>query len=277
MKAWLVLAEIGSLFLLVKLLQQFDLPRHWVALYAFSPLVIVELSGNLHFEALMICFVLLSVWVLSRYSYWVASIPFALAIASKLLPLVFLPLLLRRLGWVKTILFSLLTGLWVLLLFVPLLDLETVAHLGESIGLYFQSFEFNASVYYLVRWWGYQAYGYNIIQSAGKTLAILVFLLIWVYVALENKPTTANLPQGMMWALFIYFSAASIVHPWYVCTLVALCSLTPYRFPLLWTALLPLTYFTYRTTAYTENLWLVGLEYLLLWVLLIWELRFPKQ
>lgn len=277
MKFCLLLAEIGTLFLLKNLLSHLKLPSVWIALYALNPLVIVELNGNLHFEALLIFFLLLTIWTLLKYPYWVASLPFALAIASKLLPLMFFPLFIRRLGWGKTIGFSLLSFLWLGLMFLPLLDLNTLFHLFESVGLYFQSFEFNASMYYLVRWWGYQEYGYNIIQSAGKNLAAIVFVLIWVFVVLEKQPQIGNLPNAMMWILLIYFTGASIVHPWYVCTLVALCSLSSYRFPILWTALLPLTYFTYITEAYTENLWLVGLEYVLLWSFIAWELWKPKQ
>ena len=273
MKLCLLLAEVGSLFLLVDLLKHFKLPLNYFSLYAFNPLVIIELSANLHFEALLIFFLLVTLWSLVKYPYWIASIPFALAISSKLLPLMFFPLFIRRLGWVKTLFFSLLSFLWVGLLFVTVLDLDTLRHMGESVGLYFRSFEFNASVYYLVRWWGFQEYGYNIIQSSGKNLAIAVFLLIWLYVIIERKPKLSNFPQAMMWVMFFYFTGATIVHPWYICTLVALCSLTTYRFPIIWTLLLPLTYFTYRTDAYTENLWLVGLEYVLLWGYLVFELR----
>ena len=272
MKFFLLLAEIGNLILLHKLLMQLKLPIQWISIYALNPLVIVELSGNLHFEAFLIFFLLLTLWTLLKYPYWIASIPFALAIASKLLPLMFFPLFIRRLGWSKTLVFSLLSFLWLALMFSPLLNLNTLFHMFESVGLYFRSFEFNASIYYLVRWWGYQEYGYNIIQSAGKNLAALVFVLIWVFVILEKQPVISKLANAMMWVLFLYFSGASIVHPWYICTLVALCSLNIYRFPLLWSALLPLTYFTYRTEAYTENLGIVGVEYALLWSFLLWEL-----
>ncbi len=273
MKLCLLLAEVGSLFLLVDLIKLFKLPLNSFSLYAFNPLVIVELSGNLHFEAVLIFFLLATLWALVKYPYWIASLPFALAISSKLLPLMFFPLFIRRLGWVKTLVFSLLSFLWIGLMFGLILDLDTLKHMGESVGLYFRSFEFNASVYYLVRWWGFQEYGYNIIQSAGKNLALAVFIGIWLYVFLERSPNLSNFPRAMMWALLIYFTGATIVHPWYICTLVALCSLTTYRFPLIWTLLLPLTYFTYQTDAYTENLWFIGLEYVILWGYLVLELK----
>ena len=272
MKLFLFFAEVGSLLLLVDLLKRLALSPLLSVLYAFNPLVIVELSGNLHFEALLIFFLLLSIWTFLKYPYWVSTLPFSLAIASKLLPLMFMPLLIRRLGLWKTAIFSVLTLFLVAVMFLPILNFETLSHLGSSIGLYFQSFEFNASLYYIIRWIGYQEYGYNIIQSAGKNLGIAVFIAIWLLVLLEKAPSFSNLSRALMWTLLIYFTGATIVHPWYVCTLAALCLLTRYRFPILWTALLPLTYFTYRTEAYTENLWLVGISYFLLWGFILWEL-----
>jgi hypothetical protein len=183
----------------------------------------------------------------------------------------FLPLLLRRLGFRRTLIFSGLAGGITLLLFVPLLDLELVRNFGQSVGLYFQKFEFNASIYYLIRWIGYHAVGYNIIGVAGKSLAGLTLLAILVLAWLEPSPSVRNLPRAMLWALAIYFALATTVHPWYSATLVALCGFTRYRFPIIWTALLPLTYYTYRTTAYAEHLGFVALEYLLVYGWVLWE------
>jgi hypothetical protein len=54
-------AEIGSLFLLRNLIRGFNIPPSRVLLYALNPLVIVELVGNSHLDALMIFFILLAI------------------------------------------------------------------------------------------------------------------------------------------------------------------------------------------------------------------------
>ncbi len=61
-----------------------------------------------------------------------------------------------------------------------------------------------------------------------------------------------------MWSLTIYLSLATIVHPWYITTVVALSIFTNYRFPLLWSALIVMTYINYSYAAYFENLWVVA-------------------
>jgi hypothetical protein len=62
----IIAAETGSILLLQKILQHFHLPKSRVLLYALNPLVIIELSGNLHAEAIMIFFLLAATYFLTR-------------------------------------------------------------------------------------------------------------------------------------------------------------------------------------------------------------------
>ncbi len=275
MKIILLLAETGTLLLLPRLLSKLSLPQAWLTLYALNPLVIVELCGNLHFEALLIFFLLLSLYGLVSSNWLMASIAFGFSIASKLIPVIFLPLLIRRMGFWQTILFSSIALVLNLILFVPLMDQETFLNMGDSIGLYFQSFEFNASIYYLIRWVGYQIRGYNVIAIVGKYLALAVFLGVWLIALLERSPNWKNLPRSMIFVLTLYFTLASIVHPWYITTLLVLSCLTTYRFPIIWTLTILLSYFTYRNTFYEENLWLTVIEYFAVfgWMIYEWNFR----
>jgi len=184
------------------------------------------------------------------------------AVSAKLIPLLFLPLLWRYLGLKKWLLYCIIVGLATLLAFAPLLSVEIVGNLMSSVGLYFQKFEFNASIYYLLRWLGFQLKGYNVIAMIGPLLGGLTLLgIICLAIFPYKKMNTLQLIKKLLFALLIYFSFATIVHPWYVCSLVALCVLTPYHFPIVWSAMIVLTYFTYATDTYQENLWLVALEY----------------
>ena len=276
MKLFVFLAEIGSMVLIAKLLRHFNYKSHLLGVYAFNPLVIIELTGNLHFEALMIFFLLWAVWLIVKKQWWWSVFPFALAVGSKLLPLIVLPLFLKRFGWQNTFLYGLIIILLLALMFIPVFDLNTFIHLGESIGLYFQKFEFNASIYYLIRWAGYQFTGYNIIYTSGKVLVLLTLVGIFVWAFREKEPDDKKLPTGIIWVFFIYFALASIVHPWYITILIAFCVFTPYRWPIVWTLVIPLSYYTYRTDAYTENLWLVAVEYLIVGGWILYELFVKK-
>ncbi len=279
MKACLFAFECGSIYLLHRLLKNFSLPTKTTVLYALNPLVIAELVGNIHFEAAMIFFVLLAIfWLHSFKNVWKSALAMAGAVCAKLIPLLFLPLFFKFLGFKKWLWYCIIVGLATLLAFIPLLSVEIVGNLMSSVGLYFQKFEFNAGIYYLLRWLGFQVKGYNVIAIIGPLLGGLTFLgIICLAIFPYKKIGRLLLSQKLLFALLIYFSFATIVHPWYVCSLVALCVLTPYRFPILWSAMIVLTYFTYATDAYRENLWLVALEYLVVWLYLIGEIGDIRQ
>jgi len=277
MKLFLLACEIGSLILLLRLLKNFKLPEKNVLLYALNPLLIVEIMGNLHFEGAMIFFFLLAFWWLVHQKYSLSAIAFAFSIASKLLPLMFLPFLIRRLGWKRSLHYFSILGFSLLLLFLPLFNGVFLQNFGDSLNLYFQKFEFNASVYYIVRWIGFQMKGYNLIAVWGPRLAFGTFLGIMLLVILEKKLDWRSLPLRLLWASSLYLLFTTTVHPWYVSLPVVLCVFTRFRYPIIWSALIPLTYVNYSYNPYWENLWLVALEYIVVLTFLAWELFAKKR
>lgn len=262
MKSFLLCFEIGSIFLIIKILKYFQLPLKNVLIYALNPLIIIEIVGNLHFEGAMIFFLLLAFWLVIKEKINWSAVAFALSIASKLLPLMFLPFFIARLGWKKSLRYFSILGISLLLLFLPLINGVFVNNFGNSLNLYFQKFEFNASVYYLLRWLGYQWKGYNLIQDIGPFLALgtltgILLLAFWE----RKKATWKHLPEKMLFAFSLYLAFTTIVHPWYTALPLVLCLFTPFRYPVFWTGLIFLTYVNYSYEPYWENLWVVGLEY----------------
>ena len=283
MKGILALMDIGSLLIFKQILLRMDKNMDRMLVYALNPLVIIEICGNGHFEGAVIFFLALSIFFFVKFgdrnrNLFISAFFLAAAVASKLLPLMFLPLLLAIIPWKKALQYFVFTGIWLIGLFAPMLSSTLIQHLGESLNLYFQKFEFNAGIYYIIRWIGYQVKGWNIIHYAGPVLGMIVFLAIWILTLFNRVKKMSwfskhEWPRLAMWALTIYLIFATIVHPWYITTLVALSILTTYRFPLLWSGLITLTYINYSDDVYFENLWVVGLEYLLVFGMLIYELK----
>lgn len=277
LRIWILLAEIGTLWLMMNHLatdKKESKKALGVLVYALNPLVIVELTGNLHFEAVTIFCVLLAVWGLTRRFQWdkigfLSAVALGVGAAIKLLPLLFLPLFVKRLGFWKGILYSTIVGSILLFLFLPFLSQQLLINFGKSLDLYFQKFEFNASVYYLMRQIGYWFTGYNVIQTLGPLLSLLTVACVgWIV----YRP--GSLMQKMLLALTFYFLFATTVHPWYITTLVAFGALTGRWYPVLWSAMLPLTYIAYSYQPYHENLVVVFLEYALVIGCIIYELNF---
>jgi hypothetical protein len=66
---------------------------------------------------------------------------------------------------------------------------------------------------------------------------------------------------------------STTVHPWYITPLVALAVFSDYKFPIVWSILIIFSYAGYSETGYTENLWLVFTEYLLVLTTGIWDIK----
>ena len=261
MRVFILGAETGSILLLSGLLKRMNMPVKNVLIYALNPLVVFELTGNLHFEAFVIFFLLLFLYFLLR-EQWLAAIPaFSLAVVSKLIPLIFLPFLIRRLGIRKFTVFITVCFVITIISFVPFFNPDIATNIGSSIGLYFQTFEFNGSLFYLMRWLGYAAWGYDPIATIGKITPLLVLSCICALVFFKRGNKPADLIPAMLFSLSAYLSVASIVHPWYIAPLLVLSVFTRYRYALIWSGLVFLSYSAYGFVPYKENYLLLALEY----------------
>lgn len=282
MKSIIFVFEMGTLWILTKVLHQFNQNSGNTLLYALNPLVILELAGNLHFEGVMVFFLLLAIYFLKRQQAFLSSGAYALSICTKLIPLLFLPLFLRYFGWRKTIIYWAAIGAITVVLFLPLLNLEIVYGLSTALGYYFQRFEFNASIYYLIRELGYLMFGFNIIYFAGPFLAVAATAII-LLIAFRNLPSTfpgridSSLFKYMLWCILVYLVSATILHPWYIVTLLAVSLFTPYGFPVVWTGLIFFSYAGYTQKGYEENLFLLALEYIMVMAYLFYETVWRKH
>lgn len=274
LRLFIILFEVGVIIFLGRLLIRMKKNKNLVALYAFNPLVIVELTGNLHFEGVTLFFVLAAVWFLWRSKEIIAGGLFALAIGTKLIPILFLPFFLFKVPFKKLLIFYGVIGAALVLMFLPFTSVNLFETFGQSIQLYFKTFEFNASLYYIFREIGYWFTGYNQIEIIGRIgqVAVIVFAAFLLIKGRKEKRMKAVFEQ-LVWMLMVYYAFASIVHPWYVIYLVGLSVLTNLRFPILWSLLVVISYWAYRTTGVVdENLWLVAIEYAVLTIVIVMEL-----
>jgi len=276
-KLFLLLCELGSIFLIVKLLGIFSLPPSNVLLYALNPLAIIEVVGNIHFEGAMLFFVLAAIYLLVSQRWVASAVALSLAVSAKLLPLMFLPFLWKKLPFPKYVAYCFLVLGLSILFFLPFCPLNYLPNLFQSIQLYFAKFEFNGSLYYIVRQIGFYTRGYNVLFLVGKYFTLATFLGVCLYAFFGRSKDKSVLPQNFLFALLIYFLFSTIVHPWYIVPLVAFSCFVHYRFALLWSFAIFLSYFAYSNPAYMESLKIIGLEYALVLGYLLFELLIKKR
>jgi hypothetical protein len=81
----------------------------------------------------------------------------------------------------------------------------------------------------------------------------------------------------MLFVLTFYYFTATTVHPWYIATLLILSVFTKYKFPVVWSFIIVLSYLAYANNDNTENLWIIGLEYVIVYGVFIWEVFLKSQ
>ncbi|WP_028891760.1 DUF2029 domain-containing protein [Tenacibaculum sp. 47A_GOM-205m] len=285
MRILIILADIGVLYFGKKLLEKLHLPVHNIFLYILNPFVIIEFTGNLHFEPVMLFFLVWSLYKLQQQKWIWAGVLLACAVSVKLIPLLFLPLFYQWFikndisyitGIKKLIGFYTVVLLTIAITFLPFFSIEFMTNYSNSVGLWFRNFEFNASFYYIAREVGYLFRGYNEIAIIGKMIPILTISFLLILTFFRRNISAIQLITAMLLGLSFYYFISTTMHPWYIGTLLILSVFTKYRYPLVWSFVIILSYQAYANIPWKENLWLIALEYAILYSFIIWELSIKK-
>jgi hypothetical protein len=108
-----VLFDLLTGWLVTDLLRRLGLPRARALIYLWNPLVVVEFAHGAHVDALMICLMMAALW--SLVVAWAAAsaapttfsvVALAAATLTKGLPVLLLPVVARRWGWRRTIVYA---------------------------------------------------------------------------------------------------------------------------------------------------------------------------
>lgn len=269
-------ADIGSFWFLTLLLKQYQKSPHLAFWYFLNPLVILEFVGNVHFDGLVVFFLLAGIYLFNASKKFLSAGSFGLAIGTKLLPFIYLPFLfltgLKNKKWS----ISILSGLIALLTLVPMLNSSFIEGMESSLNLYFKTFEFNASLYFIAREIGFWIYGYNNIAEIGPLLSFFSLLTILTIsvIAMVKK---WEVPKAFLFILFSYLLFTTTVHPWYTVALIAFGVLSGYYFPIVWSLMIFVTYLGYSATGFELSIGLVALEYAIVFIVLILELKRKNQ
>ena len=280
----IILADLGILFIGKKLLVKLHLNPNQIFWYFLNPFIIIELTGNLHFEGVMLFFLIVSLYLLHQKKWLGAAFLLGISVSIKLIPLLLLPLYYKwfinnlNKGYFKLAVFYFIVLGTVILTFAPFLSSQFINNFSETIFLWFQNFEFNASIYYIIRWLGFKIVGWNMIAIIGKILPLFIILFILLFSFYRKNKSTQQLITSLLFGISIYFLLSTTVHPWYIASPLLLSVFTRYKFSIIWSLAVMLSYMAYSADGVSENLWLVALEYFVVIGFFIWEeFQFKKR
>lgn len=144
-KATFSIFDIGTIVVLLLLLKELKLDTRNIIIYAWAPLPIVEIAQTGHNDSVAVFFVFLSFLLMARGRNVSSAAVMSLAVISKIYPIFFAPILLKRWGKHGTIMFFAIT----LLSHIPYLG-------GVGLGIYesllfaVNTSNFNGSIFPLI-------------------------------------------------------------------------------------------------------------------------------
>ena len=222
-KLLMVLAEGMAILLLLRA----SGPRA-TALYAWSPLAVIEIAGQGHTESLVLLGLGLALQA-GRLHWPSASVGLALAGGVKLWPLVWLPQAWRREGWAGV---AASVGI-VSVLAVPLVAPGAMEHIAESLGLFFGVFDEYAAPYLVLKSLLHPIVGDAAGAAASRALAV-TFLGTVAVLALTDDGTHRAWRRVLTVSVLAFALTTSTLHPWYWLPVLYLGSGSKYVVPLLW-------------------------------------------
>ena len=274
MRILLILADIGAFYFGRRLLLLLNKAPYQIFWYFLNPLVIVELTGNLHFEGVMVFFFALSLYLLMKFGWLWGTLPYAISIGVKLVPLMLLPLILPLLGIRRASGFYILTGIFLGLLIYPIYFPDLGPHYMQTLKLWFSNFEFNAGVYrmaeHLAEWQEIKPWIF--IASYGKVIPWLTAgtaLLVSLHPRIRRSKSWFT---GALAVLSVYYLTAAVVHPWYLVFPLFVGLYTRFRFFVVWSALVMVSYTAYSGKGVEEQTWWIALEYSAVFGMILYEI-----
>jgi hypothetical protein len=199
MKLALVFCDLLTIWVLVTWLRQTN-RTPWLALaYAWNPLVILEVAHSGHIDALGALWIAIAAWLLTTGRTMRATVAFVIAIASKLLPIVLVPLLWRRIRIRDAAVGAL---VWVLL-YLPFRSAGAVP-LGAV-----------PNVVAFIRFNGPLFKGLLQLVSPPAAAAIAV-MAGFALAAWMRFTRPAEDPAAWAWPMALSLAAAPVIYPWYL-------------------------------------------------------------
>jgi hypothetical protein len=263
--------DLGICGLILAVLKHLNASPLWVLVYAWSPLVIKETINSAHYDVVPTFFLMLAVLLALREKSLLAHASLGMAILGKLYPLLLVPVFVWRTwvtqGHARAVLGIGIIAALIVLGYAPFLDAGW--SLWQGTLAFAERWQTNSLLFPLLRTLVGERWIANAIVATA--LGCLVLALLARYDVREERV--------FLWMNFSILGAVFLLSPvgdpWYFLWLVPFLCVFPFRSWLLLSGLLGLYYlsfyFIYHGMRETFR-WVIWLEYVPFYVMLIWEL-----
>lgn len=281
-KLILIVFDLATLSLIFNALGILKLPSSYLIIYWWNPLLLKEIFNSAHLDVLVFPFVLSAIIMASQNRYIRSTVTLIIGMGIKLWPAFLLPILLRPIiSKPKELLSALVVAVISIgVLFLPIY----LSGLDNSSGFiaYGQSWQNNDSAFRILIYISELSLDLLHYETFHKyTVArflVIALIAIWIaYITLGKTFKNEDLFKKSLLIIAFVFLISPTQFPWYYTWLIPFLAIKPRFSLLLLTALLPMYYLRYYFEPRGEieiftNL-IVWVEFVPVWILLIWEWR----
>lgn len=270
------LCDGGTVVALAWLLMLLRLPPAPLVFYAWNPLPIVEFGSAGHSDSPMMLALVLGLCLMAKGRRAGSATLLGLAVLSKLLPVVFIPFWMNRLGWRYLGLVGGVVATGFALFYQP----ELFGNIFQSVRLYYEVFWFNSGISHFLasgigglgveaphRWAGR--------ISGGIFAAALLGSWIGVRRGWITLDTPRDLIKIMIGLLTVYLVVSSTVHPWYLGWVLVFMPVLRMKSWLFMSYALAWTYLYYHGLDPGTYRWMLNGIWTVFFLLLAWDLKQP--
>jgi hypothetical protein len=225
LKVAFVICDFAIALVLLDVLRCSRQGAHLVLVYAWSPLLAIEVAGSGHIDIVGALLLVVSAAALGRRWRATAAVAFGLAVAVRLLPIVLLPLYWKRVRIRDAALAAAVVGL----MYVPFLNHGRIP-IG-SLGTYVQSFRFNGPVFAALDW-----------VAPPQLLAGLAVLAGLATATWLKRASPEWSPSAFAWPMAASLLCAPVVFPWYPLLLLPFLTSASTLLIIIWTVSIIPTY-----------------------------------
>lgn len=255
-KTLFVFFDVMTVMALIALLKKKNMPVERVILYAWNPLVVVEIAGSGHFDSIGIFFLITALVFFESQRNISAAISLAFSFLSKFAGLLLVPVLIIGRKWKALLAFT------TVVIGAYAIFFTKEAFLFKGAQTYARDWSFNGSLYPLLK----------TIASPGAAKTAIVLGMVGLGFWGAWRAWDINRLSYVLIGVGILLTPT--LHPWYVLWILPFLCLFPYPGWILFSGTIVLSYSVWprylSTGHWNLNRWVQFLEYAPLYGFLIW-------
>ncbi len=273
LKLLYLLIDVGIIIFIYKILKTLNYNTNSTLLYALSPLILFELFINAHIDILLLFFLAISIYFVTKNNVSLAFLFLGFSALSKIYSLMFLPIYILYFYNKEDSFKKIFKGfLFLIISFSPILIyVKHFSNIFLTIENYSRHWYFNNLLFKLT------VNAFLLFGISDHQITRIIFVAIFLTALLIILFSKLSFIKKISLTIISYFLFSHTVHPWYLVILVLLLTIYFQYSSFFWSGFIVLTnlsiYYYIKYSVWGEVKIILILEYLLLFVFIIIDFK----